>query len=288
MVNEGDTYEYQYFLKDHLGNLQTITDETGSIIKRYSFDPRGRRRNPDTWKNLTYTEIQSEDFIFDRGYTGHEHLNQFGLVNMNGRLYDPLLGRMLSPDNYIQTSGNYQNFNRYYYALNNPLVYTDPSGEIIWFVPVIYAAVNVGVDLIMNDGIMNFGEIAMSAGSGALGGFLSGGKIASVGRAFLSAGVSQLNRLISSIPIYQSNNFNLSVSPMVGFGTSGFNFGSSLNAGGQIGDFAFSASFGVGYNSGVSSLGESGGGSWFRNTGGFVGWNYVPWPNYSHYSHKFT
>jgi len=65
----------------------------------------------------------------DRGFTGHEHLTQFGLINMNGRLYDPLVGRFLSPDNYVQSPGLTQGYNRYSYCLNNPLRYTDPSGD---------------------------------------------------------------------------------------------------------------------------------------------------------------
>jgi hypothetical protein len=48
---------------------------------------------------------------------------------MNGRLYDPKLHRFLQPDNYVQDPSNTQNYNRYGYVLNNPLKYTDPSGE---------------------------------------------------------------------------------------------------------------------------------------------------------------
>jgi RHS repeat-associated protein len=70
----------------------------------------------------------TEDFIFDRGYTGHEHLDAFGLINMNGRAYDPLVARFLSPDPVMQQPGNTQNHNGYSYVLNNPLKYTDPSG----------------------------------------------------------------------------------------------------------------------------------------------------------------
>jgi RHS repeat-associated protein len=67
-----------------------------------------------------------------RGYTFHEHLEMVGLINMNGRMYDPILGRMLSPDNYVQAPDNTQSFNRYSYCWNNPLKYTDPSGDIIF------------------------------------------------------------------------------------------------------------------------------------------------------------
>ena len=70
--------------------------------------------------------------LLGRGFTGHEHLPLFGLINMNARLYDPALGRFLSPDPYVQMPDFTQNFNRYSYALNNPLVYVDESGEFIW------------------------------------------------------------------------------------------------------------------------------------------------------------
>jgi RHS repeat-associated protein len=62
----------------------------------------------------------------------HEHLDDFGLINMNGRAYDPLLARFLSPDPFIQAPDNWGSFNRYGYCMNNPLMYTDPSGEIIF------------------------------------------------------------------------------------------------------------------------------------------------------------
>ena len=62
--------------------------------------------------------------LLGRGYTGHEHLDWFGLINMNARLYDPSLGRFLSPDPHVQAPDFSQNFNRYSYCLNNPLKYT--------------------------------------------------------------------------------------------------------------------------------------------------------------------
>jgi RHS repeat-associated protein len=65
----------------------------------------------------------------DRGFTGHEHLDAFGLIDMNGRVYDPILGRFLSPDKYVQAPGFTQSLNWYSYCLNNPLIFTDPSGN---------------------------------------------------------------------------------------------------------------------------------------------------------------
>ncbi len=87
----------------------------------------GNRRNPATWRAFTGTAPEP---LFDRGFTGHEHLYAFNLINMNGRVYDPVVARFLSPDPYIQAPGMPQNYNGYVYCLNNPLVYTDPSGEV--------------------------------------------------------------------------------------------------------------------------------------------------------------
>ncbi len=117
-----------YLHTNYQGSYESITNAEGAVVEKLSFDPWGRRRNPHNW---TFTDIP-ETYLFDRGYTGHEHLDAFGLVNMNGRMYDPMLGRFLSPDNYVQAPDYTQNFNRYSYVLNNPLKYTDPSGEKWW------------------------------------------------------------------------------------------------------------------------------------------------------------
>jgi len=64
----------------------------------------------------------------DRGFTGHEHLDDLGLVHMNGRLYDPTIGRFLQADPFIQAPDELQNYNRYSYCHNNGLNCADPSG----------------------------------------------------------------------------------------------------------------------------------------------------------------
>jgi RHS repeat-associated protein len=55
-----------------------------------------------------------------------------GIIHMNGRLYDPLLRRFLNADENIQDPTNTQNYNKYGYVMNNPLMYNDPSGEFIF------------------------------------------------------------------------------------------------------------------------------------------------------------
>lgn len=116
---------------DHLGSITALIDESDyAYIARY-----------DAWGNRENVMPFWFDLTFDRGYTGHEHLEMLGLINMNGRMYDPLLGRFLSPDPYIQAPTDPQNFNRYSYCLNNPLKYTDPDGELFWEAVLIGAAV---------------------------------------------------------------------------------------------------------------------------------------------------
>ena len=162
-----------YVLTDYLGSWDKVISETGSPIEEYSFDPWGRRRNPVNW---TYSGVPSS-FIFDRGYTGHEMLDAFGLVNMNGRMYDPVLGRMLSPDNYVSSAGSTQAFNRYSYALNNPLIITDPSGDHPALIAMIaYSAIVGGLSSAKNgDGFLQ------GFGTGVATGALSYGVGAAIG-----------------------------------------------------------------------------------------------------------
>ncbi len=120
----GSAETVHYILKDHLGSWTTITDAEGNVEREVSFDAWGNLRNPETWR--TWSGVPTP--MFDRGFTGHEHLYAFGLINMNWRMYDPQMSSFLSVDAYVQSPENAQGFNRYAYCLNNPLRYTDPSG----------------------------------------------------------------------------------------------------------------------------------------------------------------
>jgi len=115
-----------FFNSDYQGSLIALTNETGDTVQTYAYDPWGARRNPNDWTQ----KDQRVKWIVSRGYTGHEHLDAFGIINMNGRVYDPLTAMLFSPDPYVQSPGNWLNYNRYGYCYGNPLKYTDPSGEL--------------------------------------------------------------------------------------------------------------------------------------------------------------
>lgn len=124
--NAGDWVPYN-ILRDYLGSVTGITQAEGTLIAEYNYDAWGRLRDPET--HLCYEPGQEPDLFIGRGYTGHEHLPWFNLINMNARLYDPLIGRFISPDPFVQAPDFSQSFNRYTYCLNNPLVYIDKNGE---------------------------------------------------------------------------------------------------------------------------------------------------------------
>ncbi|WP_444889448.1 RHS repeat-associated core domain-containing protein [Microbulbifer sp. DLAB2-AA] len=150
----GTSRETQYLHKDHLGSLDVITNSQGEISGSsvgnqhlYSFDVWGQRRNGLDWSVLLEQELSGFDTgITTRGYTGHEMLDQVGLIHMNGRIYDPKLGRFLQADPFIQAATDSQIFNRYSYVRNNPLNATDPSGYFVFTLgAMLYIAVAEGI-----------------------------------------------------------------------------------------------------------------------------------------------
>lgn len=121
VLKDTGTTSTDYLHRDHLGSLTAITNSSGTVQERLAYDAWGQRRDATDWDGAaTATEL--------RGFTGHEHLDDVGVIHMNGRIYSAKLGRFLSPDPALQEPENGQNYNRYSYAFNNPLKYTDPSG----------------------------------------------------------------------------------------------------------------------------------------------------------------
>lgn len=118
-----------YLLGDHLGSTDALLDDAGSTVGRTSFTPTGSRRG-DNWSSGTAPDWLAIANSTRQGYTGHEMLDNVGLVHMNGRVYDPQLARFLSADPLIGNLGDSQSVNPYAYVGNRPLNATDPTGLV--------------------------------------------------------------------------------------------------------------------------------------------------------------
>jgi RHS repeat-associated protein len=125
---DGSSSTY-YMTSDHLGSADLVLDSAGNVLAKESFTAFGARRGSN-WTGIPttgdYTTFASTS---RRGFTGQEMLDAVGLVHLNGRVYDPTIGRFLSADTVIQNLAASQSVNPYSYAWNNPLRYTDPSGH---------------------------------------------------------------------------------------------------------------------------------------------------------------
>lgn len=120
--DEGTSFDQpKYLLADNLGSTHVILNSLAEVEQTLAFDPWGMRMNVG--------DSAAVNSVTNRGYTGHEMDDEVGLINMNARVYDPYLGRFLSADPVLPDAGDMQAFNRYSYVINNPLKYTDPTGN---------------------------------------------------------------------------------------------------------------------------------------------------------------
>ncbi len=116
-----------YMVHDNLGSPAAILDASGNLAARFAWDAWGDLVNPNTGIGAD-PQASTKEALTTLGYTGHEMLWAQGLVYTWARLYDPGIGRWLSPDPTVPNAYNGQSFNRYSYVLNNPLSATDPLG----------------------------------------------------------------------------------------------------------------------------------------------------------------
>jgi len=235
------TSDLFYTYTDFLGSLKALVRENGTVAQRYAYDPWGNRRNPYNWterdtrmeqlhRDPTTGEYVGMSFILNRGYTGHEHIDQFGVINMNGRVYDPITAQFFSPDPFIQAPHNWLNFNRYSYVLNNPFKYTDPSGEII--VPII-------IGIAAGIGAYQGYRIAEARGydfnNWQTWGYMLGGAVIGGGAAYLGIGVAAgggfMANTMSVVVSSYTNSFGMSmlsggmIQPSINFGFGSLNLG---------------------------------------------------------------
>lgn len=182
LVRDKTGTKLYHILRDYLGSITHIIDKDGTVVQELSYDAWGRLRDPET--QTVYSGTANIELFLGRGYTGHEHLVPFGLINMNARLYDPVLGRFLSPDPFVQEPFMSQNFNRFSYALNNPLCYVDEDGEFFWAVVGIAAFVGAVTNVIANwediSSVSGWKSFWRGAGYALIGG-VAGGASAAVG-----------------------------------------------------------------------------------------------------------
>lgn len=215
----------EYWHKDQLGSLIATTDHNATVTARYAYDAFGKRRytngSYDSQGNLVVDWSSATSAGTDRGFTGHEHLDDVGIVHMNGRLFDPTLGRFMQGDPFIQDPYNLQNYDRYGYCYNNPLSCTDPSGQRFFLTSIwkgvwrnqtfrLVASVAVAVYLgpggagalvgggtatagLANAAIAGFASGAISSGTweGALQGSATSMAFFGVGAAFGTAGIGE-------------------------------------------------------------------------------------------------
>lgn len=255
-----------YAYADYQGSLTALTDEAGNVVERYANDPWGARRNPQDW---TQKDTRTT-WIVNRGYTGHEHLDAFSIINMNGRVYDPLTAQFFSPDPVLTDAGNWLDYNRYGYCLNNPFRYTDPSGYTWWAEnggKVLSAGASIVVGAVVGIATGGTGVPAMIASgmaSGAAGGFAGGAVyVAATGGSFGEAmGAGLQGAVIGGMMGGASVGFPAGVGAAFGHTVGGF--GRELLRAGAHGTFngllnmAQGGSFGGGFAIGaLSSLAGS-------------------------------
>jgi len=210
-----------YIHQNHLNSTSVMTDSSGASIKSLVYYPYGATLSSTGSANPRYE------------YTGKEKDNSTGLYFYETRYYDSTLGRFISPDNVIPDALNPDAFNRYSYALNNPILYSDPSGEWAFLPFLIGAVISGSVTAAMGGDI---GDIFLSAFIGGIsagvGGHVYGVAIAA-GFAPITAGIAAgvTGALVSSIA-YQVAGYDVNIGRSVGIAilTAGITGGLNIQA----------------------------------------------------------
>ena len=249
LKSDGTTQNYLYLHRDYLGSIVAITNQAGVVEEKRHFDAWGNITKVQDGAGNNLTKLT----VIDRGYTGHEHLQGVNLIHMNGRLYDPVIHRFLQPDNFVSDPQNTQAFNRYSYVLNNPLKYSDASGELpVLVVAAIVGAIAGGAGYIahaIQTGNWSWSGFGMAVVGGAAVGALTGGlggatatcvTLSAAGNAAASSFAMAFFPAIN-VPV---GDWSFSISPSIAFGNAsgaGVSFGVSYSDG----DWSFSGGVGI-------------------------------------------
>lgn len=187
-----------FFHTDHLGSISVITDQNGSVVQRLSYDAWGKSRLANGADGQPSGTPPTT-----RGFTSQEELSVSGLVHLNGRVYDPMFGRMISADPTVPDQFDPQAWNRYSYVGNDPLTFTDPNGfswlssffndiasffRAVFANPIVRAIAQIAVAAVLT-AVGAAPIIAAAASAGIVTG-LSGGKLTDIIKAAVIAGVT--------------------------------------------------------------------------------------------------
>lgn len=172
-----------FIMTDHLRSTTLVSDQLANVVQRMDYEPYGglinnaRSGNP---ASLRHT------------YTGQETDPESGLMYYGARYYDPAVGMFISPDSQTRRKDEPQRFqepdlfvaayteprmlNRFAYCDNNPMIYTDDTGEFV--VSAIIIGVVIGAAIGAGSTAAQGGsttDILIGAGLGAAAGLVGGG-----------------------------------------------------------------------------------------------------------------
>ena len=169
----------------------------------------GTRRQAVTY--YPFGEVRTNTGTVDLPYkfTGHELDPETGLYYCGARYYDAPQGRFISPDTIVQSPGDPQTLNRYAYARNNPLLYTDPSGHAFGIDDLIIGII-IGAALGATISAITGANIAL----GALTGAISGAAFALAGGAIESWGLIQQVEAGNQLAIAEASPYTLPLEPL--------------------------------------------------------------------------
>ncbi len=226
MPPSGRTPSPSYFHPDHLGSTSVLTNAQGAAEEHNSYRPYGQ----------LHTHTGTADVAYK--YTGQERDPSTGLYFYNARYYDPALGRFISPDTLVPNPLDPQALNRYAYARNNPVLYTDPTGNFFW-IPIIIGAVvgtvSAGIASDWDPGATLLGGAigAVSAGVGAkVGGFVAGTVAGGTAGSILGAAAGGAAAGGTSALLYRAAGYNVNVGLAIGAGAAGGLAGGVVGFGG--------------------------------------------------------